>query len=313
MSKGRTGRIILKTVLVLLVLLNVIAGFHAYKFTHFTDRGGKKADGHKADGNEKLKALLFGVNISRPGDFAVPSQKYDTVYLQSNVKLECWSVKADSARGTVIIFHGYGNSKSNMIDRSDELLKLGYNTLLVDFMGSGGSEGNSTTIGYDEGQEVKAAYDYVASKGEKHIYLFGTSMGAASITKAMNDYQLNATGLILECPFGTMLQAVDSKVRLMGLHKFPTTYLLMFWGGVENGFWAFNHNPEEYAKTIKTPTLLMWGEHDERVSRGEVDNIYNNLQGKKELKTFPLCKHEDYIPKYHDLWVSDVASFLQSN
>ncbi len=307
-------RIIFRTVIIIFVLMNVIIAFHGYKFTHFGNEV-KKAEGgtKQLTTTDKIKTIFFGVESTRPGDLVMPSQKYETVYLQSNVKLECWSLKADSAKGTVIIFHGYRGSKSDMIDRSDEFLKLGYNTLLVDFMGSGGSEGSSTTIGYKEAEEVKTCYDYVASKGEKNIYLFGTSMGAVAIMKAENDYRLKATGLILECPFGTMYKTVSVRMKAMGVNPVPVAGMIMFWGGLESGFWPFSHNPEEYAKAIKLPTLLMWGEQDKRVSRAETDAIYANLPGPKTLKTFPLCGHQDYIPQYHDLWVNDVHFFLQTS
>ncbi len=308
----KTIRVIIRTTVIIFVVLNVIMIFHGYKFTHFGGEMKKIGKPKLLTTSDKIKTIFFGVESTRPGDPIKPSQKYETLYLQSNVKLECWSLKADSAKGTVIIFHGYRASKSEMIDRSDEFLKLGYNTLLVDFMGSGGSEGSSTTIGYKEAEEVKTCYDYVASKGEKSIYLLGTSMGAAAIMKAENDYQLSAKGLILECPFGTMYKTVSVRVSAMGVNPFPIAGMLMFWGGVENGFWPFNLNPEEYARSIKLPTLLMWGEQDKRVSHAETDAIYANLQGPKTLKTFPLCGHEDYIPQYHDLWVSDVSSFLQN-
>jgi len=314
MKKSRFGRIILWTLFVLIVLLNIISAFHAYKFTHFSDKQVARANEHQLKGMDKIKTLFFGIDMARPVDFAMPAQHYETVQIQSNVKLEAWSIKTDStAKGTVIIFHGYRASKSAMVDRSDEFLKMGYNTLLVDFMGSGGSEGMETTIGFKEAEEVKAAYDYVASKGEKHIYLFGTSMGSASIMKAMNDYQLNAAGLMLECPFGSMFKTVSVRVKMMGLHTFPTAYLLMFWGGLENGFWAFSHNPEDYAKSIKVPALLMWGEADERVSRAETDKIFEHLQGEKTLKTFPLSKHEDYLLKYKADWENVVSKFLQAH
>jgi len=308
----KTLRLLLRTIIIVFVSLNIIIAFHGYKFTHFGSEVKKIEKPKELSAADKIKTIFFGVESSRPGDGILPSQKYDTVYLQSNVKLQCWSIKADSAKGTVIIFHGYRASKSEMIDRSDEFLKLGYNTLLVDFMGSGGSEGSSTTIGYKEAEEVKTCYDYVFSKGERNIYLFGTSMGAAAIMKAVNDYRLNARGIILECPFGTMYKTVAVRVKAMGVNPFPIAGMLMFWGGVENGFWPFGHNPEEYAKGIKLPTLLMYGGQDKRVSLAETDAIYANLQGPKTIKAFPLSGHQDYIPQYHDLWVSDIDSFLMN-
>ena len=63
-------------------------------------------------------------------------------------------------------------------------------------MGSGGSEGNETTIGYKEAEEVKSCYDYVAGQGEKRIFLFGTSMGAAAILKDNERLPINPCGYI---------------------------------------------------------------------------------------------------------------------
>jgi pimeloyl-ACP methyl ester carboxylesterase len=207
---------------------------------------------------------------------------------------------------------GYGGDKSQMLTDADELLKMGYNTLLVDFMGSGGSEGNETTIGVKEAEEVKSCYDYLAQRGEKKILLFGTSMGAAAILKAINDYHLNPAAVILECPFGTMYQTTCARFRLMHVPAFPMAGMLMFWGGTQNGFWAFSHNPVEFAKSVKCPALLLWGEQDDKVSRAETDEIFANLQGRKVLGTYPHSGHENYLKKDKEKWVKDVGGFLDS-
>jgi hypothetical protein len=197
-----------------------------------------------------------------------------------------------------------------MLDKSEEFFKLGYNTLLVDFMGSGGSEGNQTTLGYKEAEEVKTAYDYIVKKGEKDIYLFGTSMGAVAIMKAISDYNLKPAGIIIECPFGSMYQTVSARFKIMNIPSFPMAGLLVFWGGIENGFWAFGHNPTEYAKNISCPTLLLYGEQDKNVSRQEIDEIYSNLKGLKTLKTYKLAGHENYLLKYKDEWIKDIKDFI---
>ncbi|MGC4102198.1 alpha/beta hydrolase [Ferruginibacter sp.] len=302
---------ILWSVAIVFVLMNVVAAFHAYKFTHFTAANVTKTQSpQKLAGFAKLKPLLFGIDNPRPKSDTVPAQKFETIHLQSNKMIECWSIKTDSAKGTVILFHGYGGEKSSLLTYSDEFARMGYNTILVDFMGCGGSEGNQTTIGYKEAEEVKTVFDHAVQQGEKKIYLFGSSLGAVAIMKCIRDYAIKPEGIILECPFGSMYKTTCARFNNMKVPSFPMAALLVFWGGVENNFWAFGHKPTEYAKKIQCPTLLLYGEKDEHVSRGEIDDIYNNLAGKKQLKTFPLAGHENYLKQYKAEWVQDVQQFI---
>jgi uncharacterized protein len=74
---------------------------------------------------------------------------------------------------------------------------------------------------------------------------------------------------------------------------------------------AFSHNPETYAQAIKCPTLLLYGLRDPKVSREEIEAIYNNLQARKQLVTFPLAEHENYLKKYKPEWTATVAQFLE--
>ncbi len=226
--------------------------------------------------------------------------------------IECWSLKTDSSKGTVIIFHGYGGNKYSMLDKAEEFLKMGYNTLLVDFMGSGGSEGNQTTIGYKEALQVKTAFDFLTNNGESNIILFGTSMGAASILRAIHKHDIKPSAIILECPFGSLYKTTAARFKKMGVPSFPMAGLLVFWGGVQNGFWGFSHKPVVYATSVKCPALLLHGEKDEKVSADEIRSIFKNLNGKKELKFYPDAGHENYLLKYQSEWRADVGNFLSS-
>ncbi|MFB9079549.1 alpha/beta hydrolase [Flavobacterium procerum] len=302
-----------KIVAFLFIAMNVIAFFHAYKFTHFAASNSKKTESpEKLSSFEKVKTLFFGVNNPKPQNKKVPTQKYQTLKLKSNKEIECWLIKNQKSRGTVILFHGYGAEKSSMIDKSNEFLKLGFSTMLVDFMGSGNSEGNQTTIGFKEAEEVKTCFDYVSSTGEKNIYLFGTSMGAVAIMKCISDTKINPKGIIIECPFGSMYQTVCARFKKMNAPTFPMAGILLFWGSIQNGFWGFGHNPSEYAQKISGPTLLLYGEKDKSVSRLEIDEIYKNLKGLKKLSTYKNTGHENYLLKNKVQWSRDVNSFLSS-
>lgn len=291
--------------------VNVVASFHAYKFTHFDPTlHTKTQDPKKLSFSKKIKTIFFGINNPRPENTRVPETSYQTIRLKSNKIIECWLIESKEHKGTVVLFHGYSGEKSSMLNKAEIFLSLGYNTMLVDFMGSGGSEGNQTTIGYQEAKEVKTSFDFLDSIGEKNIILFGTSMGAVAIMKAIHDNNFKVSAAILECPFGSLLETVQSRFRNMHIPGFPMANLLVFWGGIENDFKGFQFKPTEYAKSITCPTLLLYGEQDDKVSRKEIDEIYLNLSGPKKFATYPSAGHEDYLVNYKKKWETDISAFL---
>jgi len=301
----------IRSIVLIFIFMNTIAAFHAYRFTHFNNSTIEKTKiSEKLSLGQRIKILIFGVSNPRPENDIVPNVAFETLKIKSNKVIECWRIKADKSKGTVILFHGFGGCKSSLLDKSAVFHKLGYSTLLVDFMGSGGSEGNQTTIGYFEALQVKSCFDFMKEKGEENLYLFGTSMGAVAIMKAISDFNLEPTGIIIECPFGTMYETVCARFRTLGAPVFPMAGLLVFWGGLQNRFWAFGHNPSEYAKKIKCPVLLLYGAKDEKVSKKEIDKIFSNLTGRKILKTYKYAGHENYLIKYRKEWTEDVSKFL---
>lgn len=296
------------------IFINAIAFFHAWKFTHFAGQYvAKTSSPEKLTAIDKIRTLFFGVSNPRPQNKSLPKQPFEQVKIKSNVEIACWSIIKENSKGTVIIFHGFSGEKSAMLDKSDEFLNLGYSTLLADFMGSGGSGGNQTTLGYKEAEEVKSAFEYLIMKGESKIFLFGTSMGAVAVLKAINDYDLRPSGIIIECPFGSMYETTCARFRIMHAPVFPMAALLVFWGGIQNGFWSFGHNPSGYAKDITCPVLLLYGEKDKNVSLNETQEIYTNLKGKKTLKMYPLAGHENYLIRYKQEWIEDVSRFMETS
>ncbi len=306
-------RFLLKTVLILFVLINIITAFHAYKFTHIYERDEAviKSSNEKTTW-DKTNDILFGakaVKLQNP----VPDSSIETITLttKDSIKLDAWHSKTiAAAKGTVILFHGHLSKKGSVMDEADAFRKLGYHTLLVDFRAHGSSGGNSCTIGYNESEDVKLAYDYIKNKGENNIVLWGISMGAAAITKAMNDYSLQPSKLILEMPFATIAQAAEGRIKMMGLPGQPLATLVLFWGSVEQGFWAYNMKPADFAKKIKVPVLLQWGRQDPRVMQEETDLIYKNLSGKKQLVVYETAGHQSLCDKEHDKWMANISAFL---
>jgi len=282
---------------------------HAYKFTHFSESG-EKIRPENLSFLQKIKVVFLGIDNPRPANDKRPTSDFETIIIPSHELLEAWLIPNEKNNGLVLLFHGYSGSKSGHIDYSNEFQKLGFSTLLVDFQGCGGSTGNKTTIGIEESRDVKESFDYIKDRfPEEEIILFGSSMGAASILKAISDYGISPDKVILECPFGTMKATMKKRFQAMGLPSFPAAEILLLYGGAINGFNGFKHNPRDYAKELLVPTLLLHGGDDKRVLVPEVTEIYNNIKGEKELKILEGCGHEVYLNCASKEWKRTVASF----
>lgn len=305
----RTWAIILAAVF---VLLNGIAALHAYKFTHFSHTGVRNEQLELSLG-KKLQLLCTGVDNPRPQNTTRPHAPYETITISSNVLLEGWKIRcAGKSKGTVILFHGYTSNKSSLLGRAGVFLGAGYNCVVMDFMGSGGSGGDRTTIGYVEAREVTDCYHYVSATTVEPIFLYGASMGAVAIIKAIHDDHLAPRAVILDCPFATMYDAVAARFRMLHAPEFPMANLLVFWGGVENGFPGFGFRPVDDASAVQCPALLEWGQKDDRVSRKETDAVYARLVGPRTLKIYATAGHDDYETTCPGEWSQTVTSFLST-
>lgn len=312
MKNGRktVWRILGFCFLALFFLLNTVAYLHAYKFTHYGEPGTVRTKIDSLSGAEKIGVILTGITNPKPQNDSLPHVPYQTLKMGSDRVLEGWLLEAPENKGTVAVFHGYSSNKSRFVPHAEIIQSLGWNVLLVDFYGCGGSDGYESTIGYKEAWDVKTVFDHLKSRSDKPVVLYGCSMGAAAVMKAMADGTVQPDKIVLECPFGSMRSAVDVRVGTMGAPRFPFTDLFMLWGAAQNDFWTYGHNPEEYAGHISCPALLLYGEKDNRVPRAETDRIYQNLAGPKRLVTFPESGHESYLKQYTLEWTEAVGTFL---
>lgn len=309
----RPLKLLLRTLLLLFIFVNIVVIFHAYKLTHFYERN-EVVFKHKNDKttSDKLQEILMGAKAVKQVNIQPDTVVQTVSFVTSdNLKLEAWYLPSAGNKGTIAMFHGHGGKKSSLLPEAAAFRKLGFHTLLLDFRAHGNSEGNTCTIGHKEAEDVKLVYEYLQQQNEKHILLYGVSMGAATIMKSIADYDLAPSKVILEMPFGSLFEAVEGRLKIMHLPPQPLATMLTFWGGTTHGFWAFSLNPVEFAKSIECPVLLQWGKLDPRVSDSETNQIYNNISSSKKLVVYELSGHESLYKKEPQKWTMETTAFLQ--
>ena len=284
------------------LVLNILSYIGAYFLTHFS------SPGH------------FGVGLPRPTSSKLPTDvglEYATQRIPINQAewLETWFIPVQHfpSQGTVLLFPGNAGSKAKQLLAPAQVFHaLGYDALLVDFRGVGGSSGDTTTLGAREANDVALAMHYAQRLNLKRpIALYGVSMGTAAILKAVAQEKIQPDALILELPFARLLDAVRSRLKAVYMPTFPLAELLVLWGSIQHKFNGFTHNPVVYASQVKCPTLLLQGERDQWTSITEVNQILQNLHGFKKLTIFPSAGHDLLVTVDKNLWKQSVEKFLK--
>jgi uncharacterized protein len=303
-------------VLMAFIALNAIAYRHVWTMTHFADGGPRTLKPEALNSLQKLKVLFTGVTLPRPVNLKTPhdfEMPFEKVMLANSrgIQLEAWRIRRPDSKGTVILFHAYTAGKDSLLSAAKQFHTLGYEAWLVDFYGSGGSAGSETSIGFHEADDVRAAYQSARRRSAKPpVILYGVSMGAAAILAAVHRYPIDADALILECPFDRLLSTVQNRFRAMSLPAFPSAQLLVFWGGIQQGYNGFKFNPADYMAEVRCPVLLLHGENDRRVTLKQMNRLAQNLNASSRYKIFAGLEHQSYVDAQPDAWRQWVAEFL---
>jgi pimeloyl-ACP methyl ester carboxylesterase len=306
------------------ILLNLLAYRHAWSMTHFvsSNRRTRRTVNLRERVEplslvERLQLAVKGVALERPAVEARPVE-FDLPYEVRKYpgeagRLAAWHIPHKLSAGLVVLFHGYLSCKAKLLPEARAFHDLGYRCFLVDFRGSGDSDGDCTSLGYYEADDVVRTVAYVRAHWPKEqLILFGHSMGAAAVLRALSREAQAPDAVLLESPFDRLLSTIEARFTTTGLPSFPAAPLMVFWGGLQHGYNGFDHNPVEYARRVVCPVLLMHGDRDLRVSRQQMQSIYQSLGGEKHLHIFEGLGHQSFVESRPDEWKERVSRFLQN-
>jgi pimeloyl-ACP methyl ester carboxylesterase len=137
-----------------------------------------------------------------------------TLTSASGSQIPGWFSRGGTRQGAVLVLHGAGANRSDMVPRALFLRALGYTVFLIDMQAHGESTGGKwITFGDLESRDAAAAVEYLRHEapGER-IGIIGLSMGAAATVLAEKPLRVDA--IVLESMYPTIEQAVEDRLRM---------------------------------------------------------------------------------------------------
>lgn len=211
-------------------------------------------------------------------------------------RLRAFYIPADGGetKRTVVFAHGVTSSLSGMMKYAEPFLRRGFNALLYDHRRHGGSEGDLTTYGYFEKDDLKAAFDWVCARhgADAVVGVFGESMGGATVLQFAGEDERPAF-VISDCAFSDLGKQLTYLLRVeYRLPRFPLLALTSLWCKLRAGFFIGNVSPRRAAARIRAPLLLIHGLEDDYVLPEMARELHACAAAKvKDLYLVPNAAH----------------------
>ncbi|MFH1073625.1 MAG: alpha/beta fold hydrolase [Candidatus Firestonebacteria bacterium] len=241
--------------------------------------------------------LLYAYRPKGSGNPAVFNISFEkiTFTTKDNVLVYGWWVGNKANEKCIILCHGLGADKSDMLNYIPLLYKNGYSLLAIDFRGHGESKEKYTSLGYNEVKDLLAAVEFSKAKGAKHIGVIGRSMGAAvSIRTAEVCPEIKA--VVSDSSFARLTDMIRSySGKFYHIPYFPIVPLAAYAAELRSGFKYGAVNPVESVTKMKTPLLLFHGLEDGNIPPENSEKIFAAASGPKKLI---LVKGADHIESF---------------
>ena len=181
------------------------------------------------------------------------------------IKIAGWwissSAKATEGKPakTIILLHGYPADKGDILPALAFLNKK-YNLLLFDFRYLGQSEGRYSTAGVKETEDLRAAINFLKSRGVNEVGVWGFSMGGAvALATAVMVPEIKV--IISESSYAS-LDLMALELYRIPLLEYPLAKLTLFWTKLFLGINARESSPIESVKNLNIPILLIHSTDD---------------------------------------------------
>ncbi|XOV77419.1 MAG: alpha/beta fold hydrolase [Aestuariibacter sp.] len=205
----------------------------------------------------------------------------------------CFTATIDnSAKGTLLMLHGWARDNRSLISLAVEFAQLGYRVVVPDLRGHGQSSGEWLSFGEQESTDIIRLADRLDLKS---FDILGFSLGASTaLQMASRDHRVNRVISI------AAMHSIEETIPKFGARSRPWIASLL----KENEKSIVSSASEltginyqvtsdtlRAAQRIRIPTLLVYGEKDQMSDKHLNTLIFDSLSGQKQLYEVSELRH----------------------
>ena len=234
------------------------------------------------------------------------------------MRLEGWKISGQPQRPWIILCHGLGANRMDLLEIAAGLHQDGFNVFLFDFRAHGGSGGRVSSFGWREERDLEGALAWLGSQPDvppRPYGLYGISMGGAvALMVAARDERIGAVAV--DSPYTNLAASLGHHQKLLypWLPKQPflgfvvATYRLQF------GIWPSEVSPIASVERFGSrPLLVIQGSRDLRVPPEGARRLYAAAAGPKQFWLVEGAGHLETFSLTPDAYRGTLVSFFESS
>jgi len=233
--------------------------------------------------------------------------------------LKGWFIPAvDGATDkTIIICHGWGANRGDLLCDTHFLAEKGFNLFYFDFRASGQSGGSVSSVGYLETRDFDAAYHFLKTHrphAMERAAVFGRSMGGSVAIFAAAKYP-EFKCVLAESTFLSYRRVIAnwSWMRTK-VPYYPMVAMTLAFVKFKLGVDPEPFSPAHNAAAVKAPVLFIIGDHDDLVPVADSERLFGLCgSDKKELWTLTGSTHGKCAEVGGEVYKARVSRFFLEN
>jgi alpha-beta hydrolase superfamily lysophospholipase len=263
-------------------------------------------------GSSALVARMFTHRRSAPFPESPPHVAWAKVEghrlrTSDNQEIGAWLVRGDRQKGCVLLLHGNGESRRQMLPVMQWLAEAHFTVLAISLRAD---------LGWSARHDVTAAVAFLRRECPRQsVYIVGRSLGAAAAIFAAGELDGTIAGYFLEQPYKDLKTATWNRLQ----HYLPLVLDWIAYAGLR--LWApvflpvdpDQLSPHDHIQDIpeSVPVVFVTGSADRHAHLDEVTAMYHRIKSHATLVVFDGAAHESLDRYDAGLYQTTLFRFLE--